>query len=316
MNPSQLNPPVAPVIVPAQATPTYGRGPKPIVNAMTIDVEDYFQVSAFEGQVCRSRWNSLESRVSRNTEILLEILNDSGVSATFFVLGWVAERFPKLVRRIADHGHELASHGYGHRLVYSMTPATFAADLQKARVELEDASGRPIFGYRAPSYSITRDSLWALDVLVAEGYVFDASIYPIYHDRYGIPDWTRHIHRIDRPGGSIWELPGSTVRWAGTNFPIGGGGYFRLLPYAWTKRGVDRLNSVEGEPAVFYLHPWEIDPDQPRVPVRGLTRLRHYTNLSKTESRLRRLMREVRFGTVSQVLEQVSAFEPEIRIVA
>jgi polysaccharide deacetylase family protein (PEP-CTERM system associated) len=282
----------------------YARGQEPIVNAMTIDVEDYFQVSAFEEHVSRSRWQSFESRVTRNTETLLRVLDDAGVLATFFVLGWVAERFPDLVRQIVAGGHELASHGYEHRLVYSMTPAEFAADLRRARAALEDASGTRVDGYRAPSYSITKESLWALDVLIAEGYTYDASIYPIHHDRYGIPGWPRHIHRIDRAGGSLWELPGSTARWAGTNFPIGGGGYFRLLPYGWTKRGIHKLNTVEREPAIFYLHPWEIDPEQPRLEVRGLSRLRHYGNLAKTEGRLRRLLGEFRFGPVCEVLSR------------
>lgn len=284
-----------------------GASEEPLVNAMTIDVEDYFQVSAFDDRVPRSRWNSFESRVTRNTEILLAILNEADVRATFFVLGWVADRFPALVRRISLEGHEIASHGYEHRLVYSMTPREFTDDLRRARVALESAAGASVVGYRAPSYSITRRSLWALDVLIGEGYLYDASIYPIHHDRYGIADWPRHIHRVDRPGGHIWELPGSTTRWAGTNFPIGGGGYFRLLPYAWTRRGIARLNTIEREPAVFYLHPWEIDPDQPRLELGGISRIRHYRNLDKTEERLRRLIREFRFGAVSDVLRQVEA---------
>jgi polysaccharide deacetylase family protein (PEP-CTERM system associated) len=183
-----------------------------------------------------------------------------------------------------------------------MSPEAFRSDLRRARATIEAAAGGPISGYRAPSYSVTRHNLWALDVLLEEGYTYDASIYPIHHDRYGIPDWPRQIHRVDRMGGSIWELPGSTIRWAGMNFPVGGGGYFRLLPYEWTRRGIRRLNVAERAPAVFYLHPWEIDPDQPRVEVRGLSSVRHYRNLAKTEWRLRRLVAEFRFGTVSDVL--------------
>lgn len=278
-------------------------GPRgPVVNAMTIDVEDYFQVSAFERHVSRDTWDRMESRVCRNTERLLEMFDQADVRATFFVLGWVAERYPALVRRIAQEGHEIASHGYEHRLVYEQTPAEFAADLRRAKYALESAAGQPVLGYRAPSYSITRQSLWALDVLIEQGYAYDASIYPIHHDRYGIPGWTRHIHRIDRAGGSIWELPGSTARWGGANLPVGGGGYFRLLPYWWTKLGIQQINTVDKESAVFYLHPWEVDPDQPRLGVTGLSRLRHYANLNKTEDRLRRLMTEFRFGTVGQVL--------------
>ena len=277
--------------------------PVAVLNAMTIDVEDYFQVSAFEDVVPRSSWASRESRVCRNTERLLALFDDAGVRATFFVLGWVAERFPRLVRQIADNGHEIASHGYAHQLVYSISPEQFREDLRRARGAIEAASGAPVLGYRAPSYSIVRKSMWALDVLLEEGYVFDSSIYPIHHDRYGIPDWDRHIHRIERAGGSIWELPGSTIRLGATNLPIGGGGYFRLLPYAWTQRGIRRLNA-EGRPSIFYLHPWEIDPDQPRIPSSVLTGFRHYANLASTERRLQRLLSDFRFGPVRDVLVQ------------
>jgi polysaccharide deacetylase family protein (PEP-CTERM system associated) len=273
-----------------------------VLNAMTVDVEDYFQVSAFDRYVPRSGWESRESRVCRNTERLLDIFDTAGVRATFFVLGWVAGRFPALVRRIHAAGHELASHSYGHGLVYSTTPEAFRDDLRRAKAAIEDAAGVAVRGYRAPSYSITERSLWALDVLVSEGYAYDASIYPIRHDRYGIPSWPRHIHRVERSGGSIWELPGSTVRRAGVNFPIGGGGYFRLLPYWWTRGGIEILNRTEKRPAIFYLHPWEIDPEQPRINAGYLSRLRHYRNLDQTESRLRQLLSEFRFGTVTEVL--------------
>jgi polysaccharide deacetylase family protein (PEP-CTERM system associated) len=275
---------------------------KGVVNAMTVDVEDYFQVSAFEDRVARSDWDNFESRVCGNTDRLLQIFSDANVRATFFVLGWVAERFPGLVRRIHEAGHELASHGYAHRLVYETGVEEFREDLRRARIAIEAAAGVPVLGYRAPSFSITRQSLWALDVLIEEGYVYDSSIYPIHHDRYGIPDWFREIRRVERAGGSIWEIPGSTMRWAGTNFPIGGGGYFRLLPYGWTRLGIERLNTVEHRSAVFYLHPWEIDPDQPRIPGNGLSRVRHYRNLDKTEDRLRRLLKDFRFGPVGNVL--------------
>jgi polysaccharide deacetylase family protein (PEP-CTERM system associated) len=271
------------------------------VNAMTVDVEDYFQVSAFEAHVPRSSWQSRESRVCRNTERLLELFGESKVKATFFVLGWVAERFPGLVRRIVGEGHELASHGHAHRLVYSQTSREFRDDLRRARVALEQAGGCPVLGYRAPSYSIVRESLWALDVLIEEGYVYDSSIYPIRHDRYGIPGWTREVHRIDRATGSIWELPGSTLRLGGANLPIGGGGYFRLLPYGWTRHGIHRLNTA-GQPAVFYLHPWEIDPQQPRIRAGRLSTFRHYRNLALTEPRLRRLISEFPFGRICDVL--------------
>ena len=275
--------------------------PVPFVNAMTVDVEDYFQVSAFDAVVPRSTWESRESRVSDNTKRLLDLFAESNVKATFFVLGWVAERFPQLIRRIVSEGHELASHGNEHRLVYSQTRQEFREDVRNARFALEQAGGCPVLGYRAPSFSIVNDSLWALDVLIDEAYVYDASVYPIRHDRYGIPGWTRGVHRVERAGGSIWELPGSTLRVGSVNLPIGGGGYFRLLPYGWTRQGITRLNAAR-QPAIFYLHPWEIDPDQPRIPAGRVSSFRHYHNLARTEPRLRRLLREFPFGRVSDVL--------------
>lgn len=278
-----------------------------VLNAMTIDVEDYFQVQALEYRVDRATWDRFESRVCQNTERLIELFSEANVSATFFVLGWVAERYPGLLRRLVRAGHEIASHGYEHRVLHAMTPQAFRSDLRRARAALEDAVGQPVQGYRAPSFSVTRTTVWALDVLIEEGYIYDASIYPVHHDRYGIPDWPRHIHRVERGAGTIWELPGSTVRWGGANFPMGGGGYFRLLPYTWTRWGIAHLNSAERQPAVFYLHPWEIDPGQPRINVSGLSRLRHYRNLHKTEGRLRRLLSEFPFGTVSDVLKRAAA---------
>ena len=275
-----------------------------VLNALTVDVEDYFQVSGFAGSIPQSQWASMESRVCRNTERLLALFGETEVKATFFVLGWVAERFPELVKRIHADGHELASHSYDHALVYDKTPEGFAADLRRARCAIEDASGVKVDGYRAPSFSITDRSLWALDVLVAEGYRYDSSIYPIRHDRYGIPSWSRHIHEVRRQGGSIWELPGSTIARGGMNLPIGGGGYFRLLPYWWTRRGIAALNREEQRPAIFYVHPWEIDPDQPRIRAAALSRLRHYYNLDQTESRLKRLLSEFSFGRVSDVLDR------------
>lgn len=275
-----------------------------VLNALTVDVEDYFHVSAFADIVRPSEWDHYESRVCRNTERLLELFDEANVRGTFFVLGWVAERFPELVRRIRAAGHELASHSYDHGLVYDKSPEAFRADLRRAKSAIEDAAGVSVDGYRAPSYSVTERSLWALDVLVDEGYRYDSSIYPIRHDRYGIPSWPRHLHRVERPGGALWELPGSTVRRLGTNLPMGGGGYFRLLPYQWTRSGMARLNQVERRPAIFYLHPWEIDPDQPRLNAGLLSRFRHYYHLHETEGRLRRLLSDFQFGTVSEVLDQ------------
>lgn len=280
-----------------------------ILNAMTIDVEDYFHVSAFAGVVSPDRWSTYESRVCRNTDRILALFETADVRATFFVLGWVAERFPELVKRIHAAGHELASHSYDHGLVYDKTPDAFRQDLRRARTAIEQAAGQAIEGYRAPSFSITNRSLWALDILVSEGYRYDSSIYPVRHDRYGIPSWPRHIQRLERAGGTLWELPGSTVQQVGVNLPVGGGGYFRLLPYWWTRGGIARLNERESRPAVFYLHPWEIDPDQPRLNAGTLSRLRHYRNLDVTADRLRSLLREFRFGTVSDVLAECQLME-------
>jgi len=284
-----------------------GTSPGPIVNAMTVDVEDYFHVSAFEGSVSRNSWDSLESRVARNTDRLLELFDQAGVRATFFVLGWVAERQPALVRRIAEAGHEVASHGFSHRLIYDQSPAEFREDLRRSRAAISNAASVQVNGYRAPSFSITSRSLWALDVIREEGFVYDASVFPIRHDRYGLPSSPRHFHALERSAGTLWECPGSTIRLAGTNFPVAGGGYFRLLPYAWTRWGISRLNNNERRAAIFYLHPWEIDPEQPRLPGSYLSRFRHYTNLGKTETRLRRLMTEFPFGTLREVLRRSGA---------
>ena len=273
-----------------------------LTNAMTVDVEDYFHVSVFDGVVSREQWPSMESRVQRNTERLLALFDEYAVKGTFFVLGWVAERYPSLVRTIVAGGHELASHGYAHRLIYNQTPEEFRQDVRRAKALLEDAGGVEVRGYRAPSFSVTQQSIWALDVLLEERYRYDASIFPIRHDRYGIPDAPRWPHHVDRAGGRIYEVPGSTVRLGGTNLPVAGGGYFRILPYAWTRWGLARLNEHERQPAVFYLHPWEIDPDQPRLPANALGRFRHYRNLHKTESRLRALMGDFRFGPLNAVL--------------
>lgn len=292
--------PSAPTAPTSQTTPG-------ICNLLTVDVEDYFHVSGFDGVVPRSLWATLESRVCRNTERLLTLFEGAGVRATFFVLGWVAGRFPALVRRIQTAGHEVASHGYGHRLVYADTIDRFRSDVRRAKAVIEDITGAPVLGYRAPSFSITRHSLWALDVLIEEGFHYDASIYPIHHDRYGIADAPRHIHPISRPAGTIWEIPGSTVRYAGVNLPVGGGGYFRLLPYSWTRAGFHRLNHTEGLPGVFYIHPWEIDPGQPRLPGSLLNRFRHYRNLRLTESRLQRLLNEFAFGSIDSALEMPPA---------
>jgi len=278
--------------------------PEPIVNAMSIDVEDYFHVSVFDGIVPRSGWDTMESRVCANTERLLDIFAEYEVRSTFFVLGWVGERYPDLVKTIAARGHEVASHGYAHRLVYDQTRAAFRDDVRRAKALLEDASGRPVLGYRAPSYSITPRSLWALDVLIEEGYRYDSSIFPIRHDRYGIPVSDRRPYRIDRPSGGLMEVPGSTTRLGPMNLPVAGGGYFRILPYRWTRWGIARVNERENRAAVFYLHPWEIDPGQPRLPAGRLGRFRHYRNLTHTEVRLRQLLTDFRFDTMERMVNE------------
>jgi len=269
---------------------------------MSVDVEDYFHVSVFDGIVPRSEWSKMESRVCANTRKLLDLFDEFGVSSTFFILGWVAERHPDLVRDIAARGHEIASHGYAHRLIYDQTPTAFRDDVRRAKQLLEDAAGCAVNGFRAPSYSVTPRSLWALDILIDEGYRYDASIFPVRHDRYGIPVSPREPFSIQRVGGTLTEVPGSTLRLGPLNLPIAGGGYFRILPYAWTRWGISRLNTVEERAAVFYIHPWEIDPDQPRLAAGWLGRFRHYRHLDKTESRLRALLTEFRFGTVASLL--------------
>ncbi len=273
----------------------------PDVHMMSIDVEDYFHVNAFADRISPDQWPSFESRVVSNTSRLLDLFAEHGVHSTFFVLGWVAERYPALIRRIAAEGHEIGSHSHWHRLVYSLTPAAFREDLRRARDVIESATGVRVRGYRAPSYSITRDALWALDVLIEEGYDYDASIFPIRHDVYGIPDAPRVPHRITREHGTILELPGTAARWTSLAVPIGGG-YFRLLPYETTRRAIGRYARTQRQPAMFYLHPWEIDAGQPRIGVKLTSRIRHYTNLDSTEARLRRLLTDFRWDTIAAVV--------------
>lgn len=273
-----------------------------MLNALTVDVEDYFHVSAFDAPGKRDRWDAFESRVCRNTGRLLDLFARSSTTATFFVLGWVAERYPQLVREIAAAGHEIASHGYAHRLVYDMTPDEFRADLRRAKDALESASGIEILGFRAPSFSITRRSMWALDILAEEGYAFDSSIYPVRRDRYGVPGAPRFAHDIQRPAGRLVEVPPATMRVGGVTLPVAGGGYFRLYPEALTHAAIRHLNDVDGQPAVVYLHPWEVDPEQPAQAGSPLSRFRHWVNIDKTEPRLARLLTTFDFGPLSAVL--------------
>ena len=275
-----------------------------MLNALTIDVEDYYHVSAFEAVVPFADWERYESRVEKNTHRILDLLDAHTTKATFFVLGWVVERYPGLIRTLVARGHEVASHGYAHRRVYTQTPEQFRTETRRSKRLLEDTLGQPIRGYRAASYSITVQSLWALDVLREEGFVYDSSIFPIRHDLYGIPSHPRFCYMISGQSGSpLVEFPLSTLRFGGTNFPIAGGGYLRLFPYAYTRWGIRYLNRRESQPAVVYLHPWELDPEQPRLPAGKLSRFRHYTNLHRMEGRFVRLLQDFSFGTMSEVLQ-------------
>jgi polysaccharide deacetylase family protein (PEP-CTERM system associated) len=274
-----------------------------VLNALTVDVEDFYQVSAFEHCLDRADWHEYEPRVAIGTHKILEVLDRAGVNATFFVLGWVADRQPQLVRAIHAAGHEIASHGYWHRLIYQQTPAEFCADVRRSRSLLEDLIGEAVTAYRAPSFSITRRNLWALDVLIEEGFKFDSSIYPTYHDRYGIADAPLEPHRIIRPSGGIWEFPGTVWRGLGYPLPIGGGGYFRLYPYLLTWLGLGAINR-SNRPFVAYVHPWELDPDQPRLHPGRLKAFRHYVNLRRTEQRLGQMLRDFPMGTLSESFAQ------------
>ncbi len=260
-------------------------------NVVSVDVEDYFHAEVFSGVVDRARWDGYTSRVEPNTRRLLEMLAKLNVHGTFFVLGWVAERFPALVREIAAGGHELACHSYWHRLIYKLEPAEFREDTRRAKSVIEQISGRAVSGYRAPTYSVIDRSVWALDILTELGFTYDSSIYPIHHDRYGMPGAPRGPFRFQTPSGPMTEFPLTTFRLAGNNMPVGGGGYLRLLPRLYTRLGLQRVQK-EGLPIVIYIHPWEIDGEQPRLPVSLKSRLRHYTNLSRTFDRLESVLQE------------------------
>jgi len=275
-----------------------------LLNILTVDVEDYFHVSAFEKDIGRDQWKRYDGRVVINTQRMLRLLDRYRVRATFFVLGWVARRYPQLVREIHAAGHQIGSHGYWHRLVYDQSPEQFRSDLQESRDVLADTIGEPVTAYRAASFSITRRSLWALNILAEEGFLFDSSIFPVHHDRYGIPDAERAIHQIATPAGPLWEFPPSVVRFAGLNAPISGGGYFRLYPLNWTLRCLSSANRKLGRPFVFYVHPWELDPHQPRLQAGSrLSRARHYLNLATTEHKLSVLLQEFRFGRLCDFVE-------------
>ena len=288
-----------------------GTLPQPgLCNAFTVDVEDYFQVQAFAGRIDRARWDEYPSRVVSNTHKVLRLLDRAQVQGTFFILGWVAERFPELVRDIHAAGHEIGSHSYWHRLIYEMTPEEFRDDLRRAAAAIGSVTGMPVQSFRAPCFSITGKSLWALDILAEEGYRYDSSIFPVYHDHYGIPGAERFPHRIDRHGQSLWEFPPSVCPLGKLNLPVAGGGYFRLYPAWLSIYCLRRINRVGRQPFMFYIHPWELDPDQPPLPAGLKSRFRHYQNLRTTVPKLEKLLASCRFGTMRAALEECGLFDP------
>ncbi len=271
----------------------------PMVNALTIDVEDYFQVSAFAPFIARSEWPERECRIERNVECILALLKTRDTRATFFTLGWIAERYPQLVRRIVAQGHELASHGYGHERASDLAPDAFFADVDRAKKLLEDVGGIAVQGYRAPSFSIGSKNLWAFDSLARAGYRYSSSIYPIHHDHYGMPDAPRFAHQV-REG--VLEIPVTTLRMGGRNFPSSGGGYFRLLPYAVSRWMLQQVNARDGQPAIFYFHPWELDADQPRIAgIDAKTRFRHYVNIERMPGRIDKLLGDFAWGRMDEI---------------
>lgn len=272
------------------------------INALTVDVEDYYQVESFTDVVPREKWAGWAPRIDRNTDKILSLFDERGVYGTFFILGWIAERNPQIVRRIADAGHEIACHSYGHHLIHNQTQAEFRADLIRAKRLIEDQSGQGVIGYRAPTYSITPRTLWALDILIEEGFQYDSSIFPIYHDRYGMPGAERFPHLIRTGSGEIVEFPPSTLRLAGQNIPLAGGGYFRIMPYRFFSWGVRRINRAEQQPAIFMVHAWEVDEDQPRISGTRLNVWRHRNNLNRTLPRLQRLLSDFNFAPMRDLL--------------
>ncbi|HWR68214.1 MAG TPA: XrtA system polysaccharide deacetylase [Desulfomonilia bacterium] len=272
-------------------------------NALTIDLEEYFQIHVLAGHINPDTWHTFPSFVQENTQRILDMLDEKGIRATFFCLGWIAERHGNLVRRIHRMGHEVACHGYAHQVIYQQDPARFREDVTRARQVLEDATGQPVIGYRAPTYSITEKTMWALQILEEVGFRYDSSIFPIYHDNYGIPDAPRFPFRL--PGKTLVEFPISTLRMGPVNLPISGGGYFRLLPYPLTKMGL-RVLASSRRPFVFYIHPWELNPDTPKVPgMSAISRFRTYTGIGTARARFERLLADFRFAPARDVLMEL-----------
>ena len=273
-----------------------------MLNVLSVDVEDYFHVEAFASQIAYEHWDSFAPRVDRNVDCILEILAKHRVRATFFVLGWVAKKFPRLVREIAAAGHEIGSHGYRHRRLQSLTPEEFRRDIKDSIAIVGDQAQRPIRCYRAPSFSIVRSTMWAFEILQAEGILFDSSIFPVKHDLYGYPEAKRFPSWLEsNTGTEIFEFPPSTIRWGNQNFGVAGGGYLRLLPYGVTHWAIRHINQVQHQPAMVYFHPWEIDPGQPQIRAARRSILRHYTNISTMQEKIERLLQNFRFGTLSEV---------------
>jgi polysaccharide deacetylase family protein (PEP-CTERM system associated) len=292
-----------------------------VIDALSVDLEDYYHVEAFASQIPQSSWESFPSRVVENTRRVLELFAEYGFKATFFVLGWIAERNPSLIREISKAGHEIASHGYGHQRVTFLSPSEFRADIRRSREVIEDACGIRVNGYRAPTFSITRQNLWALQILAEEGFVYDSSIFPIRHDHYGIPDAPRFPHRRQlEDGRSILEFPISTARIAGMNLPVTGGGYLRLLPMGYMQWALSRIHAADRQPAILYFHPWEIDPEQPRLSGSWKSKFRHYYNLHLTAGRLSTLLSNGRFEPIASLLtrlklpETASAFTQQLPV--
>jgi len=276
-----------------------------VIHSLSFDIEEHFQVAAFDCPARRRHWEVLQSRVEKSTDIILALLDSANVKATMFILGWVAERHSGMVKRIANAGHEIACHGYSHELISVQNPATFREDVRRAKKILEDITGQSVLGYRAPTFSITKETTWALPILVEEGFLYDSSIVPAMHDSYGIPDSSPSLHSLDTSSGMLWEVPPSTCQLGWTRIPVGGGGYFRLFPYSifrWFLTKVER----EGHPLVMYFHPWELDPEQPKMKGSLLSKFRHYVNLQKTQKRMTWLLQDFHFSPIRETLPSFS----------
>lgn len=281
----------------------------PMKNALTIDLEDYFHVSAYSGKVRLEEWDSYPSRVAENTDRLLDLLAQNNCKATFFVLGWVAEKKPEIVARVADAGHEIACHSFWHRTVFNLTPQEFREDTRRAKEVIQQATGKQVFGYRAPSFSVTRKSAWALEILAEEGFQYDSSVFPVHHPSYGIPDAPRTPFWVNTAAGRILEFPMPTLAIGPKRSPIGGGAYLRLLPYGYTRWAIRHLNRRENFPVCVYIHPWELDPQQPRLGGNASARARHYFGLRGTESKLRRLFQDIEFCSLQSLIKEMGPIE-------